>query len=126
MVEYSVETIIDHIQKACAKNGVSANKMGIESGAGKSAMDNIKKGSMPACDKIAKMADYLHCSVDYLLGREELMRTELTTQDDLNSSERQLIELYRELTDSQKQLVVERARTLCDLNEAEAKKDSAV
>ena len=31
-------------------------------------LDNYKT-SMPNADKLAKIADYLDCSVDYLLGR---------------------------------------------------------
>ena len=52
MIEYTVETIINRIQNACAKNDVTINKMGIESGAGKSAVDNIKKGSTPLASRI--------------------------------------------------------------------------
>lgn len=126
MIEYTVETIINRIQNACAKNDVTINKMGIESGAGKSAVDNIKKGSMPASDKLAKMADYLHCSVDYLLGREEQPKVSYSTQEKarLNDDEEKLLEIYRGLTETQKALVLDRAQGFSDLNEAEAKKDN--
>ncbi len=33
--------------------------------------DLEKKSVFPACDKIARTADYLDCSVDYLLGRTD-------------------------------------------------------
>ena len=29
------------------------------------------KSAYPSCDKIARIADYLNCSVDYLLGRTD-------------------------------------------------------
>ncbi len=29
------------------------------------------KKTFPACDKLARIADYLDCSVDYLLGRTD-------------------------------------------------------
>ena len=31
----------------------------------------LSRGSMPKADNLAKIADYLHCSVDYLLGRTD-------------------------------------------------------
>lgn len=33
--------------------------------------DLEKKSVAPACDKIERIADYLNCSVDYLLGRTD-------------------------------------------------------
>lgn len=33
--------------------------------------DLEKRNVFPACDKIARIADYLDCSVDYLLGRTD-------------------------------------------------------
>lgn len=31
----------------------------------------LSRGSMPKADNLAKIADYLDCSVDYLLGRTD-------------------------------------------------------
>ena len=33
--------------------------------------DLEKRDVFPACDKISRIADYLDCSVDYLLGRTD-------------------------------------------------------
>ncbi len=33
--------------------------------------DLEKKGSFPSSDKLSRIADYLDCSVDYLLGRTD-------------------------------------------------------
>lgn len=33
--------------------------------------DLEKRGQSPSCDKVSRIADYLDCSVDYLLGRTE-------------------------------------------------------
>ncbi len=33
--------------------------------------DLEKRSTSPSCEKIAKIADYLDCSVDYLLGRTD-------------------------------------------------------
>lgn len=42
-----------------------------KSGAGKDFVSNIKKGSAPSVEKVYALADYLDCSVDYLLGRTD-------------------------------------------------------
>lgn len=42
-----------------------------ELGLGKNTLSNFKT-SMPKADNLAKIADYLGVSVDYLLGREEV------------------------------------------------------
>lgn len=34
--------------------------------------DLEKKGSFPSSDKLSRIADYLDCSVDYLLGRTDV------------------------------------------------------
>ena len=39
-------------------------------GMGFNAMSNMRT-SMPKADNLAKIADYLDCSVDYLLGRTD-------------------------------------------------------
>lgn len=128
MMEYSIETIIDRIQQACAENDVTVNKMGIESGAGKSAVDNIKKGSMPASDKLAKMADYLNCSVDYLLGREDTIlqnQSNNTSSADLSENARRIVELFDDLTPTQQGEIIGRAALLAEQNEVEYIKDGA-
>ena len=33
--------------------------------------DLEKRSVFPACDKLSRIADYLNCSVDYLLGRTD-------------------------------------------------------
>lgn len=33
--------------------------------------DLEKRNSFPSCDKISRIADYLNCSVDYLIGRTD-------------------------------------------------------
>lgn len=55
---------------ATAKN-LSKNKLLDNIGLGKSLFDNMKKGKIPSIDRISLIADYLGCSVDYLLGRTD-------------------------------------------------------
>jgi DNA-binding Xre family transcriptional regulator len=54
-----------------SEKGLSKNKLLINVELNKSVFDNMKKGQIPSVDKIHKIADYLDCSVDYLLGRTD-------------------------------------------------------
>ena len=69
-----VQTAISRITALTARKGVSVNQMLRESGLSKSLLDNMKRGSMPSADKMAALADYFECSVDYLLGRVDQPR----------------------------------------------------
>lgn len=58
--------------KALAKvKGVSVKKLLEDVGLGYNTMSNLKT-SMPKADNLARIADYLDCSVDFLLGRTDV------------------------------------------------------
>lgn len=65
---YNLSIVISRIRAECDKMGISVNQMLIESGAGKSLVDNMKKGRNPSIDRIYMVASFLHTSSDYLLG----------------------------------------------------------
>lgn len=44
-------------------------------GLNKNMLSNMETGSMLSGYRLARIADYLHCSVDYLLGRTDVMET---------------------------------------------------
>lgn len=51
--------------------GVQLKDMFLELHLNKNTLSNMYKGSMLKGDSLARIADYLSCSVDYLLGRTE-------------------------------------------------------
>lgn len=61
----------DRIMGLAAEKNLSKNKLLANVGLGKSLFDNMKKGKVPSVDRISLIADYLGCSVDYLLGRTD-------------------------------------------------------
>ena len=67
---YSSTNIAERIKQLAKIRGVSVKKLLEDVGLGFNTMSNMKT-SMPKADNLAKMADYLGCSVDYLLGRTE-------------------------------------------------------
>jgi transcriptional regulator with XRE-family HTH domain len=64
--------LVEQIEILCAVKGTSINAMLNSCGVGRNFMDNLKKGSIPAVDKLIKIADYFGVTVDYLLGKEDI------------------------------------------------------
>ena len=67
---YNSSDVSDKIKLLAKLNKVSVKKLLEDVGLGFNTMSNMKK-SMPKADNLAKIADYLDCSVDYLLGRTD-------------------------------------------------------
>jgi len=66
-----LQFVTERVRKAIKERGLSANKAFLESGVGKDFFYNMSKGQIPAANKFSDLADYLDCSVDYLLGRTD-------------------------------------------------------
>lgn len=60
------------IKELARENGVSVTKMLSECHLGKNSVDKMSNGSDMLTLNFAKIADYLNCSVDYLLGRTDI------------------------------------------------------
>ena len=67
--QYESAEIAQKIKAAAKSSGIPVKQMLEEIGLAKGTLDNFKT-SMPKADNLAKIADYLGVSVDYLLGRE--------------------------------------------------------
>ena len=60
------------IKSLCKKRGLTISTLLNECNLNKSFIYDLEKRSAsPSCDKISRIADYLGCSVDYLLGRTD-------------------------------------------------------
>lgn len=68
---YDSTTLADRIKSAAKEKGVSLKAMLEELGLGSNTMSHMRHGKMPAADTLARIADFLGCSVDYLLGRTD-------------------------------------------------------
>lgn len=85
-----IEIITKNIKKMCDVKNISPHMLGKESGVGKDIITNMNKGSLPSCDKLAKIADYLDISVDYLLGRTDEPNGTSIKTGDINGSNNSL------------------------------------
>lgn len=60
------------IKKQCKSRGITISTLLTDCKLTKSFIYDLeKRSSSPSCDKISRIADYLDCSVDYLLGRTD-------------------------------------------------------
>lgn len=67
---YISSYIAERIKAKAKEKNVTVKRMLADVGLGVNTMSNMKT-SMPTADNLAKIADYLDCSVDYLLGRTD-------------------------------------------------------
>ena len=61
----------ERFYKLCEKAGTKPNPLGKNLGISSGVITKWKNGGIPNGDTLAKIADYLDCSVDYLLGRTD-------------------------------------------------------
>ncbi len=67
---YNSQDVAQSIKKMSKDKNITIKKLLEDVGLGFNTMSNMKT-SMPKADNLAKIADYLDCSVDYLLGRTD-------------------------------------------------------
>ncbi len=87
---------IDFIQS----KGITAYKVAKETGISQGQMNEYKNGKRtPTAENLVKIADYLDCSIDFLLGRT---KAPLSEPED----EHRLIQAYRKLTEDGKKAIL--------------------
>lgn len=105
------QTIAERIKEVAKNRRISVKFMLTETELGANTLQNMKT-SVPKADTLLKIADYLDCSVDYLLDREQKF-----TSSELTDKEQEILSLFKNnLSESQREMVLERARTLAELN----------
>ena len=95
---YISQDVADRIKNLAQKKSISVKKLLSDIGLGFNTMSNMRN-SMPKADNLAKIADYLGCSVDYLLGRTEEYSPQSTEQTTAEADKEyfELIEEYKKL-----------------------------
>lgn len=72
MPEYKSLFVFEQIKGLLDQKNISASRMLNELELNKNALSTMKSaGYLPRLEPLARIADYLDCSVDYLLGRTE-------------------------------------------------------
>ena len=68
--EYISSEIAERIKLIAKSKGLTVSTVLKEVNLGRNTTANFKT-SMPKADNLAKIADYLDCSIDYLMGRTD-------------------------------------------------------
>lgn len=68
---YEASKVAETIKNRAKSIGIQLKDMLIELHLNKNTLSNMYNGSMLKGDSLARIADYLGCSVDYLLGRTD-------------------------------------------------------
>lgn len=89
--------IIEILNKRNEKGYKAMPKIGLAKGT----LDNFKT-SMPKADTLAKIADYLDVSVDYLLGRQ-------VSTPELSENESILLSFFRECSENSQKILLDLA-----------------
>ena len=66
---YEPNIVAERIKKIAKSKNIQLKEMLLYLNLNKNTLSNMYNGSMLKADSLARIADYLDCSVDYLLGR---------------------------------------------------------
>lgn len=103
---------VQNIKKYCSLKGVKPTVACRESGVGTSFINNIeKRGSMPSVEKVQLLADYLGVTTSELLGET---KKPTVKDDELTEAEQALMDLFRQLTPDQQDLVIRMVQAAAD------------
>ena len=105
---YEASIIAENIKKTAKASNIQLKDMLLDLSLNKNTISNMYNGSMLKGDSLARIADYLDVSVDYLLGREPSSETKkdgsaeaLPPDTALTPSQKQLVEFAESLTEEE-------------------------
>lgn len=103
---------VQNIKELCAKRGVKPTVACRECGIGTSFINNIEsRGQVPSVEKVQTLASYLGVTTSELLGE----KIEPTVNDDgLSDGEQALLNLFRQLTPEQQDMVIRMVQAAAD------------
>lgn len=95
---YNSANIAERIKNFCKATDIQLKDMFIDLNLNKNTMSNMYNGSMIKADSLAKIADYLNCSVDYLMGRTNIVNSNITPNQNtqLTEHENKILSAYRQ------------------------------
>lgn len=112
---YKSSNIAERIKSVAKKRNVKINLMLDDCGLSKNTLSSmLSGGSMPKSENLAKIADYLDCSVDYLLGRDAERKKSPSLDGLEDEAEKQLIQFFRSLNETGCEKMLDYAADLAD------------
>lgn len=95
----------DNFIRACQIKKQKPNPVAMQCGGTKSSATSWKNGASPNSDIVAKIAEYLEVSTDFLLLGKE-------TVEDLSPIEQELIDSFRKLSPNEQQRIIGRCEEM--------------
>lgn len=104
---YNSQDVATKIKELSKSKNITVKQLLEDVGLGFNTMSNMRT-SMPKADNLAKIADYLDVSVDYLLGRTDNFHSsdKEQSENNLSSDEQKLIDIYNGISDDDKILLM--------------------
>lgn len=116
---YNSNEVSNKIKEFAKERKVTVKHVLLEAGLSNNFMSGLTN-SMPKADNLAKIADELDCSVDYLLGRTENPTAHITSSEVNN----QLIALLTQLTPVEQEMISLQIKGLLAAKKSSLPKDS--
>ena len=88
----ATESTVDRIRALANAQGLSLPALEMKLNLGNGTISRWSKSS-PNTDKLARVADYFHVSLEYLLGRSDIKNS--PSESELTEGEKDLLELFR-------------------------------
>ena len=90
---YSTEVLAKRIKELSKNRGYTVVSVFQKAGLGKNTMPHIIDGSFLKSNSLAAVADVLNCTMDYLIGRSEI----IVPDESLSHEEAELLRNFRQL-----------------------------
>ncbi len=97
---YISSDVAQRIKNLAKQQNKSLKDILNKSGLGSNMMSNMRT-SMPKADSLAKIADELNCSVDYLLGRTEIKEAPAEAEAKIKA----IVDIYKALSSKNQALL---------------------
>ena len=101
---YNSQSIANRIKDLAKNENITIKIMLSDLDLGINALSSMKS-SFPKSDTLARIADYLGCSVDYLLGRPT---------DGITPEEQSLLDFFRQCSDTDRAQLIDLAELYAD------------
>lgn len=104
-------TFVENVKYYCKKKGEAPTVACKNAGVGTSFISDINRGQTPSVAKVQLLADYLGVTTSELLGETK----KPTVRDDgLTDGEQALLDLFRQLTPEQQDMVIRMVQAAAD------------
>lgn len=100
------QTTVDRIRTLANSQGLSLPALEVKLSLGNGTISRWRSSS-PNSDKLIRVADYFHVSLDYLLGRHT---EKIPTEPKLSEDELSIIDLYRQIPAQRRAMVLQMIR----------------